>query len=64
MGFPPWLSGKESACNAGDVVSITESGRSLGRGHSDPLQNARLENPKDRGPGGLQCMGLQTVGHD
>ena len=35
LGFPQWLSGKESACNAGDVgdtVSIPWSGRSLEEG--------------------------------
>ena len=29
MGFPQWLSGKEAACNAGDLGSIPGSGRSL-----------------------------------
>ena len=39
--------GKESACNAGDtrdVGSIPGSGRSVGKGHGN-----LLENPKDRG---------------
>ena len=46
-----WLSGKESACNAGAVGgtgSISGSGRSLGGGHSNPLQYSCLENPMDR----------------
>ena len=30
-GFPWWLSGKESTCNAGDMGSIPGSGRSSGR---------------------------------
>ena len=30
IGLPMWLSGKESACNAGDVGSILESGRCPG----------------------------------
>ena len=37
--------------NTGDVKqadSIRESGRSLGRGHGNPLQGSYLENPMDR----------------
>ena len=48
-GPPPWLSGKESACIAGDAGSITGSSRSLGGGHGNPLQYSFLENPMDRG---------------
>ena len=47
-----WLSGKESACNAGDTedtVSIPESGRSPEGGHGNPLKYSCLENPMDRG---------------
>ena len=47
-----WLSGKESACNAGatgDVRLIPGLGRSPGGGHGNPLQYSCLENPKDRG---------------
>ena len=46
--LPQWLSGKESACNAGDPGSIPGSGRSPGRGHGNPLQCSCLENPMDR----------------
>ena len=49
MGLPPWLSGKESTCNAGDVGSIPGSGRSPEGGHGNPLQDSCLENPMDRG---------------
>ena len=51
-GLSWWLSGKESACNAGnkgDLSSIPEQGRSPGRGHGNPLQYSCLENPIDRG---------------
>ena len=51
-GLPQWLSGKESTCNAGaagDAGSIPGSGRSSGRGHSNPLHYCCLENPMDRG---------------
>ena len=41
--------GKESACNAGDLGSIPELGRSPGGGHGHPLQYSCLENPMERG---------------
>ena len=45
-----FLSGKESACNAGDTMGlILGSGRSPGGGNSTPLQYSCLENPMDRG---------------
>ena len=43
---------KNPPINAGDIrdaVSISESGRSPGRGHGNPLQYSCLENPMDRG---------------
>ena len=48
-GLPRWLSGKESACNAGDVGLIPRSGRSPGEGNGNPLQYSSLENSTDRG---------------
>ena len=48
-GLLQWLSGKESACNAGDLGSVPGSGKSPGGGHSNPLQYSCLENPMDRG---------------
>ena len=51
-GLPLWLSGKESACNAGDAgdtVSIPGSGRSTGGASVNPLQYSWLEKPMDRG---------------
>ena len=44
MGFPGNSAGKESACNAGDPVSIPGLGRSPGGGHDYPLQSSCLEN--------------------
>ena len=38
MGLPQWLSGKESACNAGDPGSIPGSERSAGEWIGYPLQ--------------------------
>ena len=54
----------ETACNAGDVGLIPGSGRSLGEGNGNPLQYSCLGNPMDGGPGGLQFMGSQRIGHD
>ena len=38
-----------SACNAGDLGSIPESGRSPGEGNGTPLQYSCLENRMDGG---------------
>ena len=47
-GLPWWLRDKDSACNAGDTVSIHESGRFPGGGNGYPLQYSCLGNPMDR----------------
>ena len=49
FGLPWWLSGKETASNAGDSGSIPELGRSPGEGNHTPLQYSCLGSPKDRG---------------
>ena len=46
---PGGSDGKESACNAGDLGSISGSGRSPGGEHGNPLQYFCLENPMDGG---------------
>ena len=53
-GLSWWLSGKESACNAGDLSSSPGLGKSPGEGNQwvpycNPLQYSCLENPMDRG---------------
>ena len=51
-GLPWWLSGKESACNAGiagDAGLIPESGRFPGGENGNPLQYSFLENAMSRG---------------
>ena len=64
-GLPWWLSGKESACSAGDVGSIPGSGRSPGGGRDDPVRYSCLETiPWTEEPGGLQVTGSQRVGHN
>ena len=47
-GLPCSSSGKESACNAGDLGSTPGSGRSSREGNGNPLQYSCLENPMDR----------------
>ena len=47
-GPPPWLSGKESACIAGDAGSIRELGRSPREGKGNRLQYSCLVNSMDR----------------
>ena len=49
MGFPGDSDGKESACHAGDIGSISRSARSPGGGHGNPLQYSGWENPMGRG---------------
>ena len=48
-GFPGGSDSKESACNAGDLGSISRLGRSPGDGIGYLLQYSGLENSTDRG---------------
>ena len=50
---------KESACNAEDLGSIHELGRSPGEGHGNPLQYSCLENPH----GQKSLVGYPPWGH-
>ena len=49
MGFPGGLMIKKPPANAGDMCSISGSGRSLGEGNGNPLQYFCLEKCIDRG---------------
>ena len=49
MGFPASPDCKESACNAGDLGLIPESGKSPGEENGYPHQCSCLENSMDRG---------------
>ena len=49
QGFCGGSESKESACNAGDLSLIPESGRSPGEESGNPLQYSCLENPMDGG---------------
>ena len=59
---PRWLSGKESACTAGDMGSIPGPGRSLAEGNGNPLQFLAWEIPWTEESGRLQSMESQRVG--
>ena len=48
-----------NAGDAGDLGSIPGLRRSPVKGNGNPLQYACLNNPMDRGAGGLESMGLQ-----
>ena len=55
---------KNPPASAGDIRDtdlIPGSGRSPGRGHGNPLKYSCLENPMERGPGGLWSIGSQRV---
>ena len=61
----PWfLSGKESACNAGDVSLIPRSGRSPREGNGEALEYSCLENPMDRGAWQATVHVVPRVGHN
>ena len=64
MGFPPSSVGKESACSAGDPVSIPGSGKLPGEGNGNPLQYSCLEIPMDKGAWQATVHGVTRVGHD
>ena len=49
MGFPDGLVVKNPPAKAGDVGSISGSGRSSGEGNGNPLQYSFLENSMNRG---------------
>ena len=65
-----WLKGyggsevKASACNAGDLGSIPESGRSPGEGNGNHSSILAWRIPRMEEPGGLQSTGSQRVEHD
>ena len=65
----PWglsrrLSGKKSAYQAGDTVSISGLGRSPGGGNGNPLQFSLLENFTDREASGYSPWGHERVRHN
>ena len=63
-GFPGGSEVKASVCNARDLGSIPGSGRSPGEGNGNSLWYSCRRIPWTEGPGGLQSMELQRVGHN
>ena len=63
MGFPG-SSGKESACNTGDLSSIPGLGRSPREGNGNPFQYSCLGNPINREAWQAIVHRVATVGHD
>ena len=61
-GLPQWLSGKESACNAGDTVLIPGSGRSPRRRkwQPTPVFLPGKKNPMNRGASWATVHDLAT----
>ena len=47
--LPRWFSGKNCACQAGDMGLVPGSGRSPEEGNGNPLQHSCLGNPADGG---------------
>ena len=62
--FPGGLDGKASVYNAGDMGSIPGAGRSSGEEMAIHSSTIAWKIPWTEGPGRLQSMGSQRVGHD
>ena len=62
--IPAISNSKESACNAGDLESIPESGRSLEKGMGMHSSILAWRIPWTEKPGRLQSMGWQRIRHD
>ena len=61
-GFPCGSAGKESACNVGDLGSISGLGRSPGEGKGYRLQYSGLENSMDYiSTGGLMYKIIDVI---
>ena len=61
MGFLGGSDSKESACNAGDLGSILEPGRSPGEGNGNPLQYSCWKIPQMEEPGRPQSKELDMT---
>ena len=62
--FPCSSVGKEFPCNAGDLGSISELGRSPGEENCNPLWYSCLGNPMDREAWRATVHGVSRVRHD
>ena len=63
-GLPRWLSGEESAYNAGDTDPLSGPGRSLEKEMATHSSVFGWRIPWTEEPGGLPSTGLQRVGRD
>ena len=63
-GLPWRLSGKENACNAGDLGLIPGLGKPLEEGMTTHSSALAWRIPRTGEPGGLQSMKSQRVGQD
>ena len=63
-GFRGGSDGKDSACNAGDLGSVPSSEGPLEKEVATHSSILAWRIPCKEGPGGLQSMVLQKVGHD
>ena len=63
LGIPVWLSGKEYACNAGDLGLIPGLGTSLAEENGNPLEYCCLGNTMDREVWRAKVTGSQRVRH-
>ena len=64
MGFPSGAVVKNPPANAEEAGSIPGLGRSTEEGNGNPLQYSAWKIPWTEGPGGLQPMRSQRVGHN
>ena len=64
LGYPGSSAGKESACNGGDLGSVSRLERSSGEGNGNPLWYSCLEKSMEGEAGRLQSMESQRVRHD
>ena len=55
--FPRWLSGKESACQAGDVLQSLDQEDSMEMGMATHSSSLAWEISQTEEAGGLQSMG-------
>ena len=62
--YPHSSVGKESACNVGDLGSISGMGRSPREGNGRPVLYYCLENPMDRGVWRAKIHGVPRVRHN
>ena len=61
VGFPAGSKGKESACSAGDLISVPDQEEPLEKGMATYCSILTWRVLWTEKPGGLQSMGLQRI---